>query len=89
MVKDYVGKLDVREAIGIDGDARGPDRFMVTDDGDRWTVEQILVDNQRVKGVRLASGEAIDAGMVVSSADCLSRKESSSSDSPKSSKYNN
>jgi phytoene dehydrogenase-like protein len=32
-------------------------------------VEQILVDNQRVKGVRLASGEVIEAGMVVSSAD--------------------
>ncbi len=35
---------DRREAIGIDGDARGPDRFMVSDDGDRWTVEQILAD---------------------------------------------
>ena len=32
------------EAIGIDGDARGPARFLVADEGPRWTVEQILVD---------------------------------------------
>jgi superfamily II RNA helicase len=32
------------ESIGIDGDARGPDRFAVADEGDGWTVEQILVD---------------------------------------------
>lgn len=42
------------EAIGIDGEARGPDRFVVADEGpsgpsargtgDLWTVEQILVD---------------------------------------------
>jgi hypothetical protein len=32
------------ESIGIDGDARGPDRFVVADEGDVWTVEQILVD---------------------------------------------
>lgn len=32
-------------------------------------VEQILVDRQRVKGVRLASGEVIEADTVVSSAD--------------------
>jgi hypothetical protein len=32
------------EAIGIDGDARGPDHFMVADEGDVWTVEQVLVD---------------------------------------------
>ena len=32
------------ETIGIDGDARGPDRFVVADEGDLWTVEQILVD---------------------------------------------
>ena len=35
---------DRREAIAIDADARGPDRFVVTDDGDVWTVEQTLVD---------------------------------------------
>jgi hypothetical protein len=32
------------ESIGIDADARGPDRFVVTDDGDLWTVEQVLAD---------------------------------------------
>lgn len=34
------------EAIGIDGDARGPARFLVADEGERerWTVEQILID---------------------------------------------
>ena len=32
------------ESIGIDGDARGPDRFVVDDESDEWTVEQILVD---------------------------------------------
>lgn len=36
-------------AIGIDGDARGPDRFLVADDGTdagtgTWTIEQILAD---------------------------------------------
>lgn len=30
--------------IGIDGDARGPDRFIVTDRGDTWEIEQLLAD---------------------------------------------
>ena len=42
------------ERIGIDGDARGPARFVVADEGpsgpsergkgEHWTVEQLLVD---------------------------------------------
>ena len=31
-------------AIGIDADARGPGRLVVTEAGDSWTVEQILTD---------------------------------------------
>ncbi|HMQ24433.1 MAG TPA: DUF3516 domain-containing protein, partial [Acidimicrobiales bacterium] len=31
------------EAVGIDGDARGPARFLIADEGSVWTVEQILV----------------------------------------------
>jgi superfamily II RNA helicase len=31
-------------AIGIDADARGPSRFVVADEGDTWTVEQVLAD---------------------------------------------
>jgi hypothetical protein len=30
--------------IGIDADARGPDRFVVADEGDTWTIEQTLAD---------------------------------------------
>lgn len=33
-------------SIGIDGDGRGPDRFVVADEGDPWAVEQILVDSE-------------------------------------------
>lgn len=33
-----------RPRIGIDGDARGPARFAVADQGDTWDVEQVLVD---------------------------------------------
>jgi len=32
------------DAIGIDADARGPSRFVVADEGDTWTIEQVLVD---------------------------------------------
>ena len=32
------------EAIGIDGDARGPDRFVVVERDESWTVEQVLAD---------------------------------------------
>jgi len=31
-------------SIGIDADARGPSRFLVADEGDTWTVEQVLAD---------------------------------------------
>jgi len=31
-------------SIGIDADARGPSRFLVADEGDRWSVEQVLAD---------------------------------------------
>jgi superfamily II RNA helicase len=31
-------------SIGIDGDARGPHRFLLADEGDVWEVEQVLVD---------------------------------------------
>jgi hypothetical protein len=31
-------------AVGIDADARGPSRFVVADEGDRWSVEQVLAD---------------------------------------------
>ncbi len=33
-----------RPPIGIDADARGPDRFVLADDGDTWSIEQVLVD---------------------------------------------
>ena len=33
-----------RPPIGLDGDARGPDRFVVADEGATWSVEQILAD---------------------------------------------
>ena len=36
--------VERNESIDIDGDARGPDRFVVADEGDTWTVEQILAD---------------------------------------------
>jgi hypothetical protein len=36
--------LPRKEAIGIDGDARGPDRFIVVEGDGQWTVEQILAD---------------------------------------------
>ena len=32
------------DSMGIDGDARGPERFLLADEGDRWTIEQVLVD---------------------------------------------
>jgi superfamily II RNA helicase len=32
------------EMISIDGDARGPDRFVVADEGDEWAVEQLIAD---------------------------------------------
>ena len=39
----YVEAYD-EGAIGIDADARGPARFLVSDEGDRWEIEQVLAD---------------------------------------------
>ena len=36
--------FDEHGSIGIDGDARGPDRFVLADHGDEWRIEQVLVD---------------------------------------------
>jgi hypothetical protein len=33
-----------RPRIDIGGDARGPDRFVVADEGATWEIEQVLVD---------------------------------------------
>ena len=32
------------ESIGIDADARGPERFVVADEGSAWSIEQVLAD---------------------------------------------
>ena len=36
--------FDEHGSVGIDGDARGPDRFVLADHGDRWSIEQVLAD---------------------------------------------
>lgn len=45
---DYLAQYPSEEtgevAIGIDSDARGPNRFVVIEAGDEWRVEQILAD---------------------------------------------
>src|SRR5690606_37333967 len=45
---DYLAQYPSEEtgevAIGIDSDARGPNRFVVIEAGDGWRVEQILAD---------------------------------------------
>ena len=45
LVDEMAPYFDEHETIGIDGDARGPSRFLVADDGgDTWAIEQVLAD---------------------------------------------
>jgi superfamily II RNA helicase len=66
------------ESIGIDGDARGPDRFVVADGDDEWTVEQILVDpeghDEWYLEVTIDLAASADAGEIVAGVEGLRRR---------------
>ena len=57
------------DAIGIDGDARGPDRFVVADEGDEWQVEQTIADpeghDEWYLAVTVDIAGSADAGEIV------------------------
>ncbi len=68
-----------RPPIGIDGDARGPARFLVADDGgSTWAVEQVLVDpeghDEWYLAVTVDLAGSADAGDVVATLDGLHRR---------------
>ncbi|MGI9645543.1 MAG: DEAD/DEAH box helicase, partial [Ilumatobacteraceae bacterium] len=67
-----------REAIGIDGGARGPRRFVVADDGEPWTVEQILADpeghDEWYLEVTVDLPASVEAGAVIASLAGLRRR---------------
>lgn len=64
--------------IGIDGDARGPDRFVLADDGDVWEIEQILADpeghDEWYLSVTVDLTASADAGDVAASLAGLRRR---------------
>ena len=66
------------ESIGIDGDARGPDRFVVADGDDEWTVEQILVDpeghDEWYLEVSIDLSASAEAGEIVAGVEGLRRR---------------
>ena len=76
------------EAVGIDGDARGPARFLVADEGpsgpaergtgEQWTVEQVLVDpeghDEWYLEVTVALPASAEAGEVVARLGGLRRR---------------
>jgi superfamily II RNA helicase len=66
------------ESIGIDGDARGPDRFVVADGDDEWTVEQILVDpeghDEWYLEVTIDLAASAEAGEIVAGVEGLRRR---------------
>ncbi len=68
-----------RPSIGIDGDARGPARFLVADDGsETWSVEQVLVDpeghDEWYLAVTVDLAASADAGDVRATLDGLQRR---------------
>ena len=68
-----------RPPIGIDGDARGPARFLVADDGsDTWSVEQVLVDpeghDEWYLAITVDLAASADAGEVVATLDGIRRR---------------
>ncbi len=68
-----------RPSIGIDGDARGPARFLVADDGsDTWSVEQVLVDpeghDEWYLAVTVDLAASAEAGDVRATLDGLHRR---------------
>lgn len=64
--------------IGIDADARGPDRFVVADVGETWEVEQILVDpeghDEWYLAVTVDLPASAEAGEIVASFEGLRRR---------------
>ena len=66
------------DAIGIDGDARGPSRFVVADEGDEWQVEQILADpeghDEWYLAVTVDIAASAEAGEIVATFDGLRRR---------------
>ncbi len=64
--------------IGIDGDARGPDRFVVADLGDTWSIEQIVVDpeghDEWYLAVTVDLPASAEAGEIVATFDGLRRR---------------
>ncbi|WP_436796342.1 DEAD/DEAH box helicase [Actinospongicola halichondriae] len=64
--------------IGIDGDARGPDRFVVSDLGDTWTIEQIVADpeghDEWYLAVTVDLPASAEAGEIVATFDGLHRR---------------
>ncbi|MEL7207211.1 MAG: DUF3516 domain-containing protein, partial [Actinomycetota bacterium] len=65
--------------IGIDGDARGPDRFAVTEEaGDRWSIEQTLSDpdgdHEWYLGVTVDLAASAEAGEVAARLEGVGRR---------------
>ncbi len=44
LLEQFAPYFDEHDDIDIGGDARGPSRFVLADEGDTWTVEQVLAD---------------------------------------------
>ncbi|MDZ7675612.1 MAG: DUF3516 domain-containing protein [Acidimicrobiales bacterium] len=67
-----------QEPIGIDADARGPARFVVSDQGDRWEIEQTLADpeghDEWYLAVTVDLPASAEAADIVASLDGLHRR---------------
>ena len=65
-------------SVGIDAAARGPERFVVADEGDTWAVEQVLADpeghDEWFLAVTVDVGRSADAGDVVARLEGLHRR---------------
>ncbi len=66
------------DLIGIDGDARGPDRFVLADEGDTWSIEQILADpeghDEWYLAITVDLPASADAGAIQATFDGLRRR---------------